>query len=97
MKLRWVPSLKTRHSTPALRAPSPMALPLSVRRPPHRDARVPSRCRPGLTHHPVSRLRSAAEHPQGLGLTRGWYTGHARMGGSYVVNVVDESTSVKSR
>src|SRR5260370_32416828 len=68
-----------------------------VSRLPQRRDRVPSRCGPGLTHHPVSRLRSAAQHPQGLALTRGWYTGHARMGGSYVVNVVDKSTTVKPR
>jgi hypothetical protein len=32
-----------------------------------------------------------------LGLTRGWYTGCARTGGSFVVDVVDGSTSVESR
>ena len=31
----------------------------------------PLRCGPGFTHHPASRLRSEAEHPQGLALTRG--------------------------
>jgi hypothetical protein len=57
----------------------------------------PLRCGPGFTHHSVSRLRSAAKHPQGLALTREWYTGCARTGGSFVVNVVDRSASVKSR
>src|SRR6266566_2990937 len=69
----------------------------SVSRLPQRRDRVPFRCGPGSTHHPMSRLRSEAEHPKGLALTRGWYTEWASTGGSFVVNVVDRTTSVKSR
>ena len=32
-----------------------------------------------------------------MSVTREWYTGCARTGGSFVVNVVDRSASVKSR
>ena len=53
-------------------APLPIvsrSLDVPVSRLPQRRDRVPFRCGPGSTHHCLSRLRSAAEHPQGLALT----------------------------
>ncbi len=52
---------------------------IAVSRLPQRRDRVPFQCGPGSTHHSVSRLRSVAEHPEGLALTRGWYTGRAKI------------------
>jgi hypothetical protein len=51
---------------------------LSARRLPQRRDLVPFRCGLISTHHAGSRLRSAAEHPQGLA----WYPQQARTGGS---------------
>jgi hypothetical protein len=48
--------------------------------------------------HAPPRVKAAKRSgaPAGPGLDAGWYTGCARTGGSFVVNVVDRVTSVKS-
>src|SRR5258708_38392916 len=45
------------------------SLDVPVSRLPQRRDRVPFRCGPGSTHPSLSRLRSEAEHPEGLALT----------------------------
>jgi hypothetical protein len=63
--------------------------------------RVPFRCGPGSLHHPASspcRWRCVGRvGTLVLGLTRGWYTECARTGGTFVVDVVDRSVSVRTR
>ena len=59
------------------------SLDVPVSRLPQRRDRVPFRCGPGSTHHCLSRLRSKAEHPEGLALTGSGAWSPARTGGSF--------------